>query len=282
MLVKENEPLERYTTFRIGGCTPKMYIPESESELISLIKDFDLRKEKYYLLGNGSNVLITDKVLTRPVILNTKSCDYINFQNEGIVDVGASVDIRKLVKKLIEKELKSPVALYTIPGTLGGAIFQNASRGSFKVSISDNLLSVRYFDGEKIATITKKEGKFRWRYSIFQKQRNWTILSATFQFSQQSQEISQEELNRSLDAAADKSYRKYFSAGSVFKTKSPQIMQTFAGFRLGNAEYSATTPNTIHNLGKAKFHDVMLLIFLVKLLHWLRFKKIKIEIDIWK
>ena len=56
MLVKENEILAPYVTFRIGGSTPKMLIPETEEELIAVIKDFEEKKEKYYLFGNGSNV----------------------------------------------------------------------------------------------------------------------------------------------------------------------------------------------------------------------------------
>jgi UDP-N-acetylmuramate dehydrogenase len=205
MLIKENEHLERYVTFRIGGYTSKMYIPESEEELIEVVTNFNNRREKYYLLGNGSNVLITDKMLSRKVILNTKSCNYINFKENGIVEVGASVDIRKLIKQGLEKNLEIPVALYTIPATMGGAIFQNASRGSFKVSISDNLLSVKYFDGEKICTFTKEECKFKWRYSIFHEHRNWVILGATFQFNKQSKEIGEKKLKESLDAAAEKS-----------------------------------------------------------------------------
>jgi len=282
MILKENERLERYTTMRIGGYTPRMYIPESEAELIKTISHFNTRQEKYYLLGNGSNVLITDKILSRPVILNTKSCDYINFQANGMVEVGASVDLRKLIKQLAENNLTSPVALYTIPATLGGAIFQNASRNSFKVSIGDNLVSVRYFDGEKIGIINQQDCQFRWRYSLFRDRPNWTILSAVFQFEPQSKAVTQAKLRESLNAAANKSYRQYSSAGSVFKTKSQPIMQYFQGWRLGNAEFSDTTLNTIHNLGGAKFRDVMGLIWLTKLAHWLRLKKVELEIDIWQ
>jgi len=282
MLVKENEPLARYTTFRIGGFAPKMYIPESESELITTVKDLHRQQQQYYLLGNGSNVLIRDRTLSRPVILNTKSCDYLNFKDNGTVEVGASVDLRKLIKKLIEHNLASPVALYTVPGTLGGAIFQNASRNSFKVSITDNLQTIRYFDGEKIATRSKQEGEFRWRYSVFHQHPDWLILSATFKFAPQSKEEGDRELAKSIEAAAKKSYRQNFSVGSVFKTKHLPLMKRFAGLRWGDAEYSATTLNTIHNLGQAKFSDVTQLIFLAKLLHWLCFKKIELEIDIWR
>lgn len=282
MLVKENEILAPYVTFRIGGSTPQMIVPETEEELISLIKDFKERKEKYYLLGNGSNVLITDNNLSRKVILNKKACDYIKFKDKGIVEVGSSVDIRNLIDRLIEHNLESFVALYTIPATVGGAIFQNASRNSFKVGISDNLIYVRYFDGEVIRTISKEECQFSWRHSIFHEHRNWVILSAVFQFNEQPKEVGKERRKASTKAASNKSYRKHHSAGSVFKIKCLKILEFLKGIRLGDAEFSPTTVNTIHNLGKAKFKDVKRLIFLAKLVHKICLKKVELEIEIWE
>lgn len=255
MLVKENEILAPYVTFRIGGSTPKMLIPESEEDLIAVIKDFKERGEKYYLLGNSSNVLITDNTLSRKVLLNKKACDY---------------------------NLESPVALYPIPATVGGAIFQNASRNSFKVAISDNLIYVKYFDGEVIRTISKEECKFSWRYSIFHKYRNWVIISGGFQFNEQHREVGKEKRKESIKAASDKSYRKHYSAGSVFKTKSLKVLKLLKGIRFGNAEFSPNTINTIHNLGKAKFKDVKRLIFLAKLAHKLCWKRVELEIEIWE
>lgn len=281
MLVKENEILAPYVTFRIGGSTPKMLIPETEEELIAVIKDFKERGEKYYLLGNGSNLLITDNNLTRKVILNKEACDYIKFQENGRVEVGSSVDIRNLIDRLIEHNLESPVALYTIPATVGGAIFQNASRNSFKVSISDNLIYVRYFDGEVIRTISQEKCNFSWRRSIFHEHRNWIILSAVFQFKEQPKEVGKERKKASIKAASDKSYRKNYSAGSVFKVKSLKLLEFFKGIRCGDAEFSPITVNTIHNLGKAKFKDVKRLIFLAKLAHKLCWKKVELEIEIW-
>jgi UDP-N-acetylenolpyruvoylglucosamine reductase len=76
--------------------------------------------------------------------------------------------------------------------------------------------------------------------------------------------------------------QKKVSAGSVFKTKSPKLMERMMGFRIGNAEFSPNTVNTIHNLGKAKFQDVTWLIFLTKLAHWLCLKKVELEIEIWE
>lgn len=282
MLIKENELIAPYTTFKIGGITPKLLIPENEEELVEVIKAFQKKGEQYYLLGNGSNILVADKNLSRKVILNTQSCNYINFKEQGIVEVGASVDLSKLIVRLIEHNLESPVAMQTIPATVGGAIFQNASRNSFKVSISNNLLCVKYFDGESIQYLPKEAGRFSWRYSIFQEYPHWVILSAIFQFQPQSKALSKQKRTESIKAAANKSYLKKTSAGSIFKLKSLKILQYFQGIRIGKAEFSSTTLNTIHNLGEAKFRDVMLLIYLAKIVHWLCRKKAILEIVIWQ
>lgn len=282
MIVRENEPLKKYTTFGMGGPTPKMYIPENEQELLDLIISLNKRKESFSIIGNGSNLLITEKPLRRSIILNRKACNYMHFQDEGLVEIGASVRLQVMISKLIKENLEAPVALLTIPATVGGAIFMNAARASFDVSISDCLQEVRYFDGKEVKTISHDSCAFNWRSSVFQRHRDWVILSAKFQFKPQPSELSATLKKESLEAAKGKTYLKFKSAGSVFKTKHLPYFKRLKGLRFGDVEYSKTTPNTFHNLGEAKLKDVMKLIFITKAMHYISFKKCLLENEIWK
>jgi len=281
MIIKKDVSIAKYTTFRIGGVTPCLYIPEEKEELCDLLKDLTKKQEKFFILGNGSNVLIKDGNLDFSIIVNTKVADFYK-QEEGYVEVGSSLDLRKFVTLLHKDGLRSFAGFMTIPGTIGGAIVMNAGRNSYKDCISDHLLSVKYFDGKKICEIKKDDCHFSYRYSIFQKNYDWYILSATFKIPKEDSNISQKNIQKSLEDGRDKIYRKYYSAGSVFKVFSHKIVKFLSGIRIGDAYIPKENINTIVNKGKAKYWQVRFLLFFVVFLHKILFQKIELEIKIVK
>lgn len=280
MIVKPNEILAPYTTFKIGGKTPAMFIPETSNELIDLVKKFKKENKKYYLLGNGSNILIDDRGINRVVINNRQSCSFIDFQKGGIAQVGSSVGLGEFIRACVNNNLKVFTKLITIPGTMGGAIYMNAGRN--RESISDYLLSVEIFDGKEIKKLKKEDCKFSHRHSIFHEHKDWIILNAEYKFAYQSKEKGFEEMSKEMSLVKDFSYFKYPSAGSIFKDKNDFIMRMVKGLKMGNAEYSKTDDNSILNLSNAKLKDVTRLINLVKFFHFISFQKCALEIEIWK
>lgn len=280
MITKSNEILAPHTTFKIGGPTPVMYIPESEEELINLIKEFKQGNKKYYILGNGSNILVNDQIIEREVINNRRALDFVNFKGDGLVEVGSSMVLAKFIKLCVNNNLKAFTELITIPGTIGGAIYMNAGRK--RVCISDCLLSVRVFDGKEIRELKKEDCQFSHRYSIFHKQKDWIILSAQYKFDYQPKEEGIKQMSKEINLAKGYSYFNYPSAGSIFKEKNDFIMRLLKGLKIGNAQYSKSDANAILNLGGAKFEDVMRLINIAKFLHFITFQKCQLEIEIWQ
>ena len=280
MIIKTNEILAPYTTFKIGGKTPKMFIPESKEELIGLIEEFRKQNKEYYLLGNGSNILINDQGIGREIINNRQSCKFINFKEGGIVEVGSSFKLGEFIRLCVNNNLKVFTKLITIPGTIGGAVYMNAGRS--KVSISDYLLSVEVFNGKEIKSLKKEDCHFSHRYSVFHEYKNWIVLSTKYKFDYQSKEEGIKKMSEEINFKKDLSYFKYPSAGSVFKDKHDFIMRILKGFKIGDAQYSKSDDNSILNLGKAKFKDVVKLINLAKFLHFITFQKCALEIEIWQ
>ena len=258
-----------------------MYIPESEAEAVTLLGT--MSPSQYYLLAKGSNLLITDGQLSRPVINLTKCCLELTIE-QGKVTVGASVTLRRFVRALIAAQLASPVELITIPGTLGGAIYQNAKRGRTgnNVGIADHLETVRFFDGHAVRTLARSECEFSHRASIFQRHKDWTILGATFQFPPAPSTESRERLLAAMQRIPNKEYLHVPSAGSVFSRSSPRIMNYLRGVRWGGARYWRGGANIILNDRHAKFSDVSRLIWLGKLLHRLSCQPCKVEIETWR
>lgn len=280
MIVKPNEKLAPYTTFKIGGATPNMHIPETSQELISLVKDFKEKNKKYYILANGSNILINDQGIKTDVINTRKACSFIDFNDQSIIEVGSSVKLAEFIRICIDNDLKIFTKLITIPGTVGGALYMNAGRN--KEEISNNLLSVKIFDGKQIKELNKEDCRFSHRYSVFHKHKDWVILSARYNFRHQSKEQGLGQISEELQLAKRFSYFKYPSTGSIFKNKHDFIMKILKGVKIGNAGYSKTDDNSILNLGNAKFKDIVILINLAKFLHFITFQKCTLEIEIWK
>lgn len=285
MQIEHDVSIAPLTTLKIGGTADTVYIPESEKELCELLKNLRERSEPYYILGNGSNLLVCDGRLSRSVVRIHKACLDLEIGSgldSGWVRVGASLDIRKMVMRVEKASLAAPVELLTIPATVGGAIFMNAGRGSYKVRISDNLVDVRIFDGNQIRTLDRESCRFAHRYSIFHEHRDWIILGATFYYQPALPEETKRRRVESLNAAKDKSYMRQASAGSLFKTFNTRIMKRLMGLRIGKVELSPTTQNTCHNLGQARARDALWLIRIVQLIHFLCLRRCKLEVEIWR
>jgi len=273
-----NVMLNKHTTFRIGGPVDVLSIPADENEFLEEIKYCIKNNYPYKILGNGSNILVTDKGVKGFVIKNTSACSYTNL-NENIVSVGSSLPLKDLVNFCVDNNLGGLEFLYSIPGTVGGAVYMNAGRGeSYKMSISDKIISVRIFDGNQIKVLNKYECCFNYRSSIFSYHKNWVILSANFKLDYQPKAIGEKKIRERIEYVNKTQNRRYPNAGSIFKRKSCYGLRILRGLRIGNAQID---DNWIYNLGNAKAKDVLFLIRLAQISQILTFVKPKLEIEIW-
>ncbi len=276
-MIQKNEELSKHTTFKIGGKT-EIFIPESRDELLEIIDKFQSEGIKYKILGGGSNVLISDKELDFKVIKTTKACKDIKIEG-NTVEVGASFYLPKFVRKIVENGLGGIEYLSSVPGTVGGAIYMNAGRGKkHNKQISDYLVDVEVYDGEKVKTIGENEIEFGYRYSSFQNKSDWIILSAKFNFNSQSIEYGKEKIKERMETVSG-NVRSMPNAGSVFKSGRKLPLK---GLKIGSAKFVSS--NRICNTGNASFSDVYRLIKIAILLHKIVpfLESPELEIEMWK
>ena len=283
----KNEVLAKYTTMKIGGPSEIMSIPNNIDDLISEVMYCKEENIPYRILGNGSNLLISDKGIRGFVIKLNKACNSLKLVDKNKIKVGSGVRLQKFIRFAVNNNLGGYELLYSIPGTVGGAIYMNAGIGgknNVLRCISDYLISVEIFDGKEIVSLTKDKCEFGHRKSIFQKNPEWIILSGLFELPFQEKCIGLKKIKERMKYVMKHQDRRYACAGSIFCDNYSRITSyLMKGRRYGNAAFSQHNGNWINNLGGAKFKDV---IFLIKMAQYINclfsFKKPVLEIKIWK
>ena len=172
--VKKGFPLKKFWDIGIGGPAQFFVVAKTESDLIDGVAFARRKKLPPHVVGEGSNLIVSDKGF-KGVIIKIKISKF-KFQ-KGLVCVGAGNNLLKLIFKLDRLGLTGLEKMAGIPGTVGGAIYGCA--GAYGQEIKDVLVRVRVFDGQKFKLLTKKQCQFGYRESIFKKRKNWIITEAT-------------------------------------------------------------------------------------------------------
>jgi len=288
--VQENIPLAPYTTFKIGGPARYFFIAKNIEEIKNAIKVAKDLKIPYFILGNGSNVLISDSGFGGLVIkIDDRE---LKIENNEIY-AGAGVMLAALVKESTNAGLTGLEWLAGIPGTLGGAIYGNA--GAFGYSIGEVAETVKVFDPGDLMekTLSKSDCNFGYRHSIF-KEKKYIILGADLKLKKGELEESAKLASEYLSKRKGK-HPIGPSAGSIFKNplikenqkayeklikQYPEIEKFKAtgkipagwligqfglcGKEIGGAMVSKEHGNFIVNIGGAKAEDVIILTSLIK------------------
>lgn len=274
--------LEEYTSFRIGGKAKYFFIAETKEELIKAISAAKKLNLPFFILGGGSNLLISDKGFNGLVIKNLNIKYYT--LNAKIV-TGTGISLSKLVAIATKKRLTGLEWASGIPGTVGGAIFGNA--GSFKKSIGDIIREVEIFDFKdlKIKIYNFKKCEFSYRESIFKRNNNLIILSVTIQLKKGNEKEIKRKIKDFFNYKQNIQPLNFPSAGSIFKN--PENISAGAliekcglkGEKIRGAMVSEKHANFIINFNNAKSEDVKSLIKLIKTKVKNKFKiKLKEEI----
>ena len=255
MKFKRNILLKNYTTFKIGGPAEFFFEAKTRESLIKAVGLAKERKLPFFILGGGSNLLVSDKGYKGLVIIFQFAS--FNLQKNKII-VGAGARLANLVNYGLEWAAG-------IPGTVGGAIYGNA--GAFGESMGDEVKSVEVFDANngKIKVFKNKDCHFAYRRSVFKKKKNLIILSAEIEAGRSNLEKVKEYLDYRIQR-----HPQLPSAGSIFKNpgKTPAAILIhqagLTGKKIGQAQISDKHSNFIVNLGNAKAEDVKELINLAK------------------
>ena len=265
--IKEDESLSKYTTFKIGGPARVLVEAKSDEEILKLVKLFDEMEEDYLIIGNGSNLLITDAGIERPVIVLDKNFAHIERIDEVTLYAEAGASLKSLANKALELGLGDLEAISGIPGTVGGAVYMNA--GAYGSEIKDVVTKIRFIKDDSIAEIDASEANFAHRRSIFQ-EKGYIILGAYFKLEKKDKKDIEEEQRDYTQRRKDKQPLEYPSAGSVFKRPEGYYASKLIedaglkGLSVGGAMVSKKHSGFIINTGSASFDDVVTLIEKVK------------------
>lgn len=225
--IKKNVILSSYTTYKIGG--PAKYFCEVKNaeEAARAIEWAREDKIPYFVLGGGSNILVSDKGFDGLVIkisdsgfrVSPSSSDVATRRMTGSnfsIEAGAGIDLQKLVLISINQGLKGLEWASGIPGTLGGAIRGNA--GAFGGEMKDIIKSVRFLDENlRVGTFNNKQCEFFYRDSVFKKNSNFLILSAEIKFKKGDKDKLKKKSEEIIKFRKSRHPLEYGSCGSVFK-----------------------------------------------------------------
>jgi len=260
-----NERLAPYTTFRIGGEADYFLAPAGAGDLLNIIKYLNSKSVPYYIMGNGSNVLISDEGIKGAVINLEDGFSYLRHEN-GLIITGAGAKIAKFVDFCIQNGYAGVEMLAGIPATVGGALVMNA--GAYGGEISDYIENVTVVKNEELITLKKEECGFSYRNSNLK----ITIVGeAVFKLpAGKPEEVSRvrKELLLKRNAAQPVEIP---NAGCIFKNPAGSFAAKLIedcglkGVSSGGAMVSTKHSNFIVNYNnKATAHDVIELIRIVR------------------
>ena len=279
MIIQENVPMSEHTSFKVGG--PARYFVKAESvdeikEAIQFAKEHALPN---FILGKGTNLLVSDSGFNGIIIQLGKFFSEITNLGNGKINAKGATPLARLARYSINESLAGIHKLAGIPGSLGGAIYMNA--GAYGQDVSQTCVEVESMDANgNLHKRTAKDCNFGYRHSVFQElaasaDRKEFILSATFQLTP-AQELGktakdlEAEMQECMTKRRNSQPLSMPNAGSTFKRLDAGAAATptqiapgyyieqavLKGFRIGGAEVSQVHANFIVNAGNATAADI--------------------------
>ena len=265
--ILENVNLKEYNTYRLEAFCKYMVLPKSVKELQEVI-NYCLHKDiKYFVLGNGSNVILDGTF--DGIVINMKNLNGVELVSDTDIIAYSGIMMPKLVKFAVKNNLQGLEWASGIPGTLGGGIYGNC--GAYNDDIYHYLKEIIVLHNGKIEHIKADKVFHGYRQTFFQGKRQYIIVAAHLKLikgdSNQSQELINDRLKRRLASQP----LTYPSAGSVFRNPSKEMpsgkLIEDVGLKnksIGGALISPKHANFIVNNGNATAKDVISLIELIK------------------
>ena len=260
--------MNKYTTFKIGGPAKYLVKPKRINQIIEIITLCNKHKVNYFILGNGSNLLVSDIGYYGVIILihdNFSNLEVIEKKEDNyyILNVGAGMLMKKLSIEACLLSLTGLEDIIDIPGTIGGGIIMNAS---FRHSgLRNSLKKVKAISPlGKIIELTKNECKLRHRGSML-KDKKYLIIQATFELKKGDQMKIQKTMTDNTKKRYEKQPMYFGSAGCFFiwnHNKYGSMYEKYkesnlVSYRIGNIMIYTYNIAFIVNLGKGYASQVM-------------------------
>lgn len=264
--ILKDEPMKKHTSFKIGGLADYFILINTKEQLVELLKLCREFNKKFFIIGNGTNLLVTDKGFRGVVIkLKLDNIEIEEKDNEAIINVESGYQLIKLAKDALEYGLEGLEFASGIPGTIGGAIRMNA--GAYGGEMKDVVVSTKYLDVEdySIKVLSFEEHEFSYRKSIFENQ-PYIILETKLKLKKGNKDIIKSKMEENNKSRFSKQPIEFANAGSTFKRKegisTAQLIDEsgLKGYSIGDAEVSTKHAGFLINKGNATFEDMEKLI----------------------
>ncbi|MCH5297427.1 MAG: UDP-N-acetylmuramate dehydrogenase [Ruminococcus sp.] len=259
-----DEPMSRHTTFKIGGNASTYIKVGTLSKLSAILKECKNSNIDYIIIGNGSNLLISDEGLNKAVIRLDGELRNIALIDETTIYCGAGASLAALCKFALKNGLSGLEFAWGIPGTVGGAVFMNA--GAYGGEMKDVVYSVSHItkDGE-IGRTDKEALDFGYRNSVY-RSNECIITGVILKLNKAQKSEIQEKMDDYLYRRSSKQPLEFPSAGSVFKRPEGAFAGALIeqcglkGKMSGGAQVSEKHAGFIINKSNATAQDVKVLV----------------------
>lgn len=268
---KENillkEAMDKHTTFRVGGEAEAFVKIDNKEQLGKIISYLNKTKKEFFVLGNGSNLLVGDKGYKGIVIQISTAMGNVSV-NGNLVTVEAGALLTRVAKAMTEYGLTGLEFAAGIPGTVGGAIVMNA--GAYEGEMCQVVKSVTIMDRDgNLMELDRDSMEFGYRTSIIKK-KPFVVVDVTMELTRGDSKAIQDKMDDLNARRREKQPLEYASAGSTFKRPEGTfagklIMEAgLRGYRIGGAQVSEKHCGFVVNLGTATAADVFEVIEVVK------------------
>ncbi|MDI6802395.1 MAG: UDP-N-acetylmuramate dehydrogenase [Bacteroidota bacterium] len=259
-----NEPMSKYTSMRVGGPADLLITPANKEDAVNLITYLQKNIIDYIVIGNGTNLLVSDDGVRSVVVNFSSGLNQIKIENK-LVKAEAGIILARFVDFCIRQSRGGVEKLAGIPGTIGGAILMNA--GAYGSQISDFICEIEIVRDGELQKIKKEDANFGYRTSGFV---NSAIIGASF-------DLPDGKIDELLRTKTDYLQRRnqsqplnFPNSGSIFKNPEGNYAAKLIeeaglkGTRLGAAQISEKHGNFIVNLGDCSANDIIQLINIVR------------------
>ena len=255
-----DEPMSRHTTFRVGGPADFFVTPKAKEEVRDVIRICKEAGMPYYIIGNGSNLLVSDAGYRGVIVQICKEMNEVKVEGD-LVKAQAGALLSGIAAKALGAELSGFEFASGIPGTIGGACVMNA--GAYGGEMKDVLETVTVLtrDGD-VKTLTKDELELGYRTSVIAK-KGYIVLEAVLELQKGEKEKIQAVMDYLKERRVTKQPLEYPSAGSTFKRPegyfAGKLIQDagLRGFQVGGAQVSEKHCGFVINKDQATASDVM-------------------------
>lgn len=286
-IVRYDEPLKNHTTFGIGGSCIALIEPREVEDIIEAIKICRKNNIKFFVIGNGSNLLVSDEGYNGVIIKLKKEFSTIKVEGEYVI-AKSGAKLSEVFDVILENSLAGFEFASGIPGTIGGAIYMNA--GAYGGEMKDIVETVEVLDMDtfEVKELKNEELEFSYRNSIIQN-KNYIVLAIKLKL----QKGNKEEIKAIYEDLREKRNSKqplnFGSAGSTFKRPEGHFASKLIedsglkGYHINDAWVSEKHSGFVVNKGNASCKEILELIDHVKNVVFEKFGvKLEMEVKILK